>query len=131
MNERLRILNLLEQGKINSDEAARLLEALAQPWPVFQIHMQRLGMSPESDPELHHWTIILNLKEWKTEWQNNARRTLLAIALERYRLDNGEYPVKLDALQPVYLDYVPLDPFTEHHFLYERTADSYRIRDLH
>ncbi len=30
MNERLRILNLLEQGKINSDEAARLLEALAQ-----------------------------------------------------------------------------------------------------
>jgi DUF4097 and DUF4098 domain-containing protein YvlB len=30
LSERLRILNLLEQGRINSDEAARLLEALAQ-----------------------------------------------------------------------------------------------------
>lgn len=31
MNERLRILKLLEDGKINADEAARLLEALSQP----------------------------------------------------------------------------------------------------
>ena len=31
MNEQMRILNLLEHGKINSDEAARLLEALSQP----------------------------------------------------------------------------------------------------
>ena len=31
MNEQMRILNLLEHGKINSEEAARLLEALSQP----------------------------------------------------------------------------------------------------
>lgn len=31
LNERLRILKLLEDGKINADEAARLLEALSQP----------------------------------------------------------------------------------------------------
>jgi len=29
LNERLRILKLLEDGKINADEAARLLEALS------------------------------------------------------------------------------------------------------
>ena len=31
MNEQMRILNLLEHGKINSDQAARLLEALSEP----------------------------------------------------------------------------------------------------
>ena len=52
MNERLRILNLLEQGKINSDEAARLLEALAQSDRPGKHKRSRLWHSLEGLPEI-------------------------------------------------------------------------------
>lgn len=52
MNERLRILNLLEQGKINSDEAARLLEALAQSDNVGRRKKFRLWHALEGLPEI-------------------------------------------------------------------------------
>jgi len=44
----------------------------------------------------------------------NARLELsrLAIALERYKAANGDYPVTLDELVPAFLAEVPLDPFT-------------------
>ena len=40
---------------------------------------------------------------------NRALRA--ALASERYRLANGEWPSSLDALVPLYLDAVPVDPF--------------------
>ncbi|MGB3342016.1 MAG: DUF4097 family beta strand repeat-containing protein [bacterium] len=52
MNERLRILNLLEQGKINSDEAARLLEALAQSDRGGKRNKFKLWHSLEGLPEI-------------------------------------------------------------------------------
>ena len=52
MNERLQILNLLEQGKINSDEAARLLEALAQSKDPGTRKKFRLWRSLEGLPEI-------------------------------------------------------------------------------
>ena len=52
MNERLRILNLLEQGKINSDEAARLLEALAQSESTGRRRKFKLWHSLEGLPEI-------------------------------------------------------------------------------
>jgi hypothetical protein len=36
----------------------------------------------------------------------------IAIALERYKSANGEYPDNLDALVPQFLEEVPLEPFT-------------------
>jgi len=41
------------------------------------------------------------------------RQAELAMALEFYRWDYGEYPATLDALQGVYLDEIPGDPFTD------------------
>lgn len=51
MNERLRILKLLEDGKINADEAARLLEALSQPETKAR-RRHRILQSVEKIPEI-------------------------------------------------------------------------------
>ena len=50
---------------------------------------------------------------WRRYFANRARlRTALAaVAVERYRLVNGELPDKLRHLVPQYLDAVPVDPF--------------------
>ncbi|MDR2642651.1 MAG: hypothetical protein LBC74_07645 [Planctomycetaceae bacterium] len=47
----------------------------------------------------------------------------IAISLERYKLANGKYPDKLEALVPKYLDIVPIDPCTG------RTTFVYKLRD--
>ncbi len=55
-----------------------------------------------------------------------ARRVALdvAIALERYRMDHGEYPGELEALVPAYLDEVPADPFDGEPMRYLLTGDA-------
>ncbi len=52
MNERLRILKLLEDGKINADEAARLLEALSHSEGKEKRTRNRFWSSFESIPEV-------------------------------------------------------------------------------
>ena len=52
MNERLRILKLLEDGKINADEAARLLEALSQSDTKDRRKRHKILHSVEKIPEI-------------------------------------------------------------------------------
>lgn len=52
MNERLRILKLLEDGKINADEAARLLEALSQSDTKDRRRRHKILHSVEKIPEI-------------------------------------------------------------------------------
>ncbi len=47
----------------------------------------------------------------------------IGCALERYRLAYGEYPEKLEALVPRYLDLLPWDIITGQPLHYKRTAD--------
>lgn len=65
MNERLRILKLLEEGKINAEETARLLEALAQSETKerrghFWTHL-------ESIPDMVHSAVASSLKYVHTD----------------------------------------------------------------
>jgi len=48
---------------------------------------------------------------------------LIAIALERYKLANGNSPEQLDALVPAYLDIVPIDPFSGRSMSYKLAPD--------
>jgi hypothetical protein len=41
------------------------------------------------------------------------RSTVVALAAQRYRLEQGRWPTKLDELVPAYLTALPADPFTE------------------
>lgn len=51
LNERLRILKLLEEGKINADEAARLLEALSHSERKYRKEPHRIWAHIETIPE--------------------------------------------------------------------------------
>jgi len=44
-------------------------------------------------------------------FEQNRRITMVAVALEMYKLDQGKYPERLDALSPTYLPAVPTDLF--------------------
>jgi hypothetical protein len=49
---------------------------------------------------------------------------VVACALERRRLSTGQYPDRLDALTPGFLERVPLDPVNGEPLKYRRTDDS-------
>ncbi|WP_145108783.1 type II secretion system protein GspG [Botrimarina mediterranea] len=58
------------------------------------------------------------------------RLTLLAAALKLHQLRHGEYPDALDALAPDPLAEIPLDPFTNEPFVYERRDEGFAIWSL-
>jgi len=62
LNERLKILKLLEDGKINSDEAARLLEALSQSETKHRKGQHRMWASIETIPEVIATAISTSFK---------------------------------------------------------------------
>jgi hypothetical protein len=58
--------------------------------------------------------------------------TRIAAALAACRVDDtaGGYPKQLDQIVPRYLDRVPLDPFTDRPFRYERRGDGYLLSSV-
>ena len=57
------------------------------------------------------------------ECQTQVDQSLLACALERYRLAHGSYPVSLDALAPEYLTKLPNSPITGKPMNYSLNTD--------
>lgn len=55
--------------------------------------------------------------------QTKVNQTLIACALERYRLAHGEYPQTLDALVPEFIDAIPHDVIGGQPPHYSRNAD--------
>jgi len=65
LNERLRILKLLEDGKINADEAARLLEALSQSETKHTKGHHRMWNGIEAIPEVIAAAVATSFKHAK------------------------------------------------------------------
>ena len=55
------------------------------------------------------------------------RLARVALAAAEHRATHGDFPASLDELAPMFPDGVPLDPFTDAPFVYERTATGVRI----
>jgi hypothetical protein len=55
--------------------------------------------------------------------QTVADEAVLACALERYRLANGQFPDKLDALVPSFVSQLPHDPITGEPYKYRHTDE--------
>lgn len=70
---------------------------------------------------------VLNAATRATYRNSEYLVTLVAIALERYRLDLGEYPEILDALAPKYMESIPNNPENGAPFAYQRTKRCYAI----
>jgi len=63
-------------------------------------------------------------------FEQNRRITMVAVALEMYKLDKGRYPERLDALSPTYLPAVPTDVFSGKAMMYktrDKTYDLYSV----
>ncbi len=60
-----------------------------------------------------------------------ARRILagLAVRLEAFRKDRGDYPEKLDELVPQYMDKIPVHPRSGDALLYAKFKEGYRIAE--
>jgi hypothetical protein len=56
-----------------------------------------------------------------------ARLARVALAAADLRATHGDFPASLDELRPMFPDGVPLDPYTDAPFVYERTAAGVRI----
>jgi hypothetical protein len=60
--------------------------------------------------------------------------TKTAAALAAWRADRGRgeppYPERLDELVPRYLAAVPVDPFSDNPFIYERRGDGYLLASV-
>jgi len=57
--------------------------------------------------------------------QVTADETVLACALERYRLAHGQFPEKLDALAPDFISKLPHDVITGDSYKYRRDKDTF------
>jgi len=55
--------------------------------------------------------------------QTAVNQAAIACALERYRLANGHFPEKLDALAPQFITTLPKDVLTGEPYRYRRTED--------
>ena len=64
---------------------------------------------------------------WAATAQTAADQTVLACALERYRLANGQFPEKLEALVPRFVTQLPNDVITGEPYKYRRTDDSHFV----
>lgn len=55
------------------------------------------------------------------------RSAAVAIAVERYRMQNGQWPPNLEALVGVYIKELPVDPYTGNFFKYVRQPEGVAI----
>ncbi len=56
-----------------------------------------------------------------------CRLARIALAASVFHTKHGDFPALLDELRPTFPDGVPLDPFTDAPFVYEKTATGVRI----
>jgi hypothetical protein len=60
--------------------------------------------------------------------ESQFRATLILLALEAYKRDNGSLPLKLSSLVGIYLVSVPLDPLMGRPFLYYSSGVGYELK---
>jgi hypothetical protein len=56
-----------------------------------------------------------------------TRLARVALAAAEFRAKHGDFPASLDDLKPLFAAGVPLDPYTDAPFVYERTATGVRV----
>jgi hypothetical protein len=108
----------LENGLVRAKDAkerrqaAAYMDSAVQAAPRYNVPLKTLVPSLVRACELDERLTALS----------RAART--ALAVERYRMDKGRFPDKLDQLVPGYLDVVPVDPFTDLALRYKIEPDA-------
>ena len=107
-------------------EMAQLIAAARRPWPEpLDIIVGNGNESTEKSSGLISSAAVF--VRFTGETLASVRCTILAIAIERYRRSHGELPGSLDELFPIYIDSMPLDPFTGKKLLYSCDGETYVV----
>jgi hypothetical protein len=88
-----------------------------------QLSAMETNWSPYSFMALPHIPNFVRACNTTVRNQTDVNQTLVACALERYRLAHGEYPETLDALIPQFVDAIPHDVIGGQPPHYRRTTD--------
>jgi hypothetical protein len=73
---------------------------------------------------------IVKVQSAADRHEQSLQNLRVAIALDAYRKDHGDYPTKLDALVPVYLKTIPLDLFSGKPLKFEKSPDGYLLYSI-
>jgi hypothetical protein len=103
----------------------------AAKWPTtpYAAYLRRARATVESARRSHAQTEILLPKVADSLGQDEARCRLarVALAVAEHRAKHGDFPASLDDVKPMFPDGVPLDPYNDAPFVYERTSAGARI----
>jgi hypothetical protein len=111
-------------GLENMQKRVELVRRLRsnEPWQNVSLAMEKVDSELERKnamPERFFYVLTLlsipNLRPaFAVTMQAETKRKLVvaAVALKRYKLKNGQYPERLDALAPSFVRTVPLDPMS-------------------
>jgi hypothetical protein len=102
------------------------IEAARRPWPVSldKIIDANSAVARRSGKLT---SALIPFSRLTTETLAVIQSTTAAVAIERYRLQNGSLPDSLDALCPQFIKSIPLDPYTGNPLLYVREGDSFTV----
>ncbi len=102
------------------------IEYSKKPYPeaiTFDIRPRIEIMDPFTETDIPQFAMMLTPE---TIRKTHALGTRIMAALELFKSRNKAYPSTIDELGAI-LDPIPLDPFTEKNFRYEKVGDAYRL----
>jgi len=102
------------------------IEYSKKPYPeaiIFDIRPEIEIMDPFTETNIPQFAMMLTPE---TTRKTHALGTRIMAALELFKVRNKAYPSTIDELGAI-LDPIPLDPFTEKNFRYEKVGDAYRL----
>lgn len=111
---------------------AKLVEATQEPGPKSLKRAKQAESKAMSAPAYHVYSRIMlpSLSRSVELWLRGIgtkRAMIAALACERYRLANGEWPESLTDLVPEYLKAVPVDPFDGAPIRYAETSEGINL----
>jgi hypothetical protein len=107
-------------------DMAWLIKISSQPWPGPLNELTGAKAKPSAKSSGLIPTAAM-LSRLTAETFAIVRCTTTAIAIERYRLQNGRLPDGLADICPTYIKSIPTDPFTGQTLLYTRDDQSYTV----
>ena len=107
-------------------EMAWLITVARQPWPEPLDEITDANKSPSGRPS-QIISSVIPFSRLTADTLAMVQCTTAAVAIERYRGQKGSIPGSLDDILPLYIESIPLDPFTGKPLLYNADVQSYTI----
>jgi hypothetical protein len=131
------ILESFLSGSLKSQQAnllrheTRFVEAAKLPPEQQDARLTQIGPAPQTQllSRMLSPGMAMVIREHRLV-QAQARSVLTALAVERYRRKEGQWPASLTALVPEYLAQVPLDPYDGQPLRYSRLTNGVVIYSL-